>query len=455
MKRALLFFCLFFLSLPAAADELTLPKVEKFVTSNGIQVLYIHDDLPRITLSASVCAGYLYEDGSRAGETDILARMLSVSGTAKYPADALDAAVESTGSRFAVRPDWENITVSFQSLDENAPLAFETVSGLLLQPAFSDESFEFARSLLREKIAREGEDPFTAAYARARELIFGKKGYGARATNDSVNGLSRGAVTSLWSQSVKSGNLVIAVSSSRPLSEVKALAEKSFASVPKGGRIDYPAVCPSSEAMKSFGGRIYFITRDIPQSMVVICAPAPGIRDDGAYALRLADEILGGGDFNSKLTREIREKRGLAYSAGSVTRMRRSAGIFVAYSHCDADKTAQTLSLAEQCISETAAGKFSADDLALAKQSIVRGYIFQFDSPLAVLSHYQSLWYNGFDDSYLSAYTSRIEEVSADDLRARFSALSSPGMVRVVIGNAAARASLAGSGEIVDIQDIR
>ncbi|MGL4368547.1 MAG: M16 family metallopeptidase, partial [Spirochaetota bacterium] len=352
-------------------------------------------------------------------------------------------------------PGWENMTVSFQSLDENAPLAFETVADLLAEPAFTQSSFDLSRSLLREKIAREGEDPFAAAYARARELIFDKKGYGVRATLESADSLSLETVSSLWSEAVKSGNLVIAVSSSRPLAEVKAMIEKNFAALPSGARIDYPAVYPSVQKMKSFENKIYFIQRDIPQATVIFCAPAPGISDEGAYALRLADEILGGGAFNSKLTREIREKRGLAYSAGSIMRMRRSAGIFVAYSHCDADKTGQTLSLAAECIADTASGKFSAEDLSLAKQSIVRSYIFQFDSPMNILSHYLSLWYNGFDESYLKNYPVMIESQKAEDLRARFSALSGQGMARIVIGNRAARASLAGSGEIVDVPDIK
>ena len=444
MKRLILsaaFFCAALIPLHAD-DALKLPPVERFVTSNGIQVVCIRDELPKITISASVCTGYLYETPSNAGVNDLTARLLNIRGTKTNPAEKLDTLVDSTGSRFSVRPDWGTVTVSFQALDEFSDLACSTVAGILREPAFDAQRFDLARSLLRERIAREDQDPFAAAYGRARQLIFDGSGYGVRATTASVSSLTLDDVKKLWASSVKSGNIVIAVASQRPASEIKTMIEKHFAPIPKGPRSDYQVKNPSKEHLSSVAGKVYFIERSIPQSTVVFCSPAPGILAGDEYALRVADEVLGGGGFNAKLTTEIREKRGLAYSTGSVIRMRKNAGVFISYAQCDADKTAETMELMNGCVGQMRKGQISADELSLATQSIARGYVFEFDTPLNVLSHYLSLWYNGLPDSYISGYTKRILSQNAKTLQTSFSSIADQGIVTVVIGNAKAKESL-------------
>lgn len=455
MRRLIAFFiCLCASAVPAfSADDFKLPAVERFVTSNGISVVCIHDDLPKITVSASVCAGYLYETQANAGLTDITARLLSISGTAAHPQSELDKTVDATGSRFSVHPDWETVTVSFQALDEFSDLACETVSGILSTPALRAQEFELCRSLVKEHIIREDQDPFSAVYGRARAMLFDGKGYGVRATAATAASVTLENMSSFWASSVRSGNLVLAVASPRPASEIRALVEKYFSRIPRGSRIDYTASVPSSTHLKSLDGTVYFLERAIPQSTVVFCAPAPDVRSDSAYPLRVADEILGGGEFNAKLTKEIREKRGLAYSTGSIIRMRRNAGVFIAYAQCDADKTGESFSLMKECISQMRSGDFSADDLDLARQSISRSYVFGFDTPLNVLSHYLSLWYNNLPDSYLSSYTSKILSQQPSDVKKSFSSMTDGGMVTVVIGNKQALDAVKGKGKVVILSD--
>jgi predicted Zn-dependent peptidase len=455
MKRLILIAALpFALALPAPAqDDLKLPPVERFVTSNGIQVVCIRDELPKITVSASVCAGYLYETPANAGLTDVTARLLNISGTKAHPQEALDLLVDATGSRYSVRPDWETVTVSFQALDEFSDLACETVSGILCAPAFADQQFELARSLQREKISREDQDPFAAAYGRARTMLFEGKGYGVRATSASVSSLKLDDLKKVWSSSVKGGNIVLAVASPRPAKDIKVLVEKYFASIPKGSRAEYSSSLPSKEHIRDVTGSVYFIERAIPQSTVILCAPAPGVADQRSHALRVADEILGGGGFNAKLTTEIREKRGLAYSTGSVIRMRKNAGVFISYAQCDAVKTAETMELMNGCVAQMNRGEFTAEDLTLSTQSIARSYVFEFDTPANVLSHYLSLWYNALPDSYLSEYTRKILAQDNASVKAAFASLTQKGVVTVVIGNASARTALEAKGKVVLLPD--
>jgi len=423
-------------SLPlAGAEKIDLPKVESFTLSNGVTIKYIHDELPRITIAAMVATGFLYEKNAQAGITEMTAKALSFCGTHKYPGRALAEYTDSTGSRYGISPDWESVTVSYQALDEFTEDAFSVTGGILIDPPLKNENISLAKHLMKEKIAREKEDPMMAAYLAARKLIYGNESYGIRATSATVDGFSIDEVNRYWKDAVCSRNMVIGIASSRPLAEIKALAEKYFGIVPEGERRTYSADRAADfERAEKNAGKVYHIYRDIPQSTIVILSPGADLHNPGADSLDVADQILGGGDFNSKLVREIREKRGLAYGAGSVTRMRDRTGLFMAYSQCDNTKAAEVLSLMRESISDTAGGKISDDEMRLAKQSIVRSYIFAFDSELSVLSRYLSLWYGNFSEDYLTGYPARIEGVTKESVSSAFGSIVNKGYVTVVLG---------------------
>ncbi|HNX60152.1 MAG TPA: pitrilysin family protein, partial [Spirochaetota bacterium] len=349
MKSKFICLCVsaFLLALPVrGAEKMDLPKVESFSLSNGVKVLYIHDELPRITVAAMVASGFLYEKSETAGITEMTAKALSFCGTNKYPGRSLAEYIDSTGSRFSVSPDWESVTVSYQALDEFTEDAFSVTGGILIDPPVQDGNVALAKHLMKEKISREKEDPMMAAYLAARKLVFGDTSYGIRATAATVDAISIDGLKNHWRYAVKSGNIVIGIASSRSLAEIKQLAEKYYGSVPTGERQMYLSDRKSEyETAEKNAGKIYYIRRDIPQSTIVMLSPAPDMHDATADSLDVADQILGGGDFNSKLVQEIREKRGLAYGAGSIIRKRDRTGLFMAYAQCDNARAGEVVSL--------------------------------------------------------------------------------------------------------------
>lgn len=435
-RRILILLAVGLFTLPLfGSDPIRLPKVSEFTTSNGVKVFYIHDDLPRTFVTAMVGTGYLYENQSRAGITDCVTKTLSFCGTKALPGKALDERVEATGSVISVRPDWESVTVSYQTLAEFAGDAFSVTGGLLTEPALNKEQLDLSKQLVKERIKREMEDPMMAAYLSARKMVFGDNSYGIRATLSTVDTVTLDDVSAYWKQVVKSENVAIAVASSLSLDEVTKMTERSFGKIPSGKRDHYPSDLNSVRTRtKELSQKVFFISRDIPQTTILFLAPGTDLHDKSLDALTVADQILGGGDFNSKLIREIREKRGLAYSAGSIIRSRDATGIFMAYAQCDTAKTGEVLSLMRSSVDEMRSGSIEKDDLDLAKLSLVRSYIFEFDSELSVLSKYLSLWYTGLPVGFLTGYQSRIEKIDVRNISSSFSKLLGDGYVTVILG---------------------
>jgi len=432
---ALIFFALTPLTSLFGADELRLPEVVRFSTSNGVTVYYVHDELPRITVAALVATGYLYETPEKAGITNLTTRTLSFGGTEDLSGTVLEEKVDATGSRFSVSPDWESISVSYQALDEFCEDAFIVTGGLLSKPAVTQGHFDLAKQLEKAKIAREGEDPMMAAYLAARGLLFNGTTYGIRPTVASVDACTLNDVVNNWKKSVCASNVVIGIASSRPLPEIKILAEKYFGKIAKGERLRYIVDVAADRArVRTLSGKVFFMRRDIPQSTVIILAPGADVHDPSADDLSVADQILGGGDFNSRLIREIREKRGLAYGTGSIMRMRNNVGIFMAYAQCESTKTPEVYSLMKNAIDDVAGGNIIPEDTELAKLSMIRSHIFAFDSELSVLSSYLSLWYTGLPVDYITGYAGRIGKTGEKSVSAAFARLIGDGYVTVILG---------------------
>jgi len=171
-----------------AYDKLV-PAAESFVLKNGIKVFYVGDELPQITIAASVGYGKLYEKKDTAGLSDLLARTLSISGSRKYPGGKMHEAVDSAGGQISVASSWEGIVVSVKVLKKFAPLAFDVLSDLVANPNFDEKYFQTAKSIYSAHIKKKFDDPGNLAIEKLREVIFDGEGYGSFPTHPCGRGV--------------------------------------------------------------------------------------------------------------------------------------------------------------------------------------------------------------------------------------------------------------------------
>jgi len=199
-------------------------------------------------------------------------------------------------------------------------------------------------------------------------------------------------------------------------------------------------------------GKVFFYEKDIPQCTIVFGAPVPDIHYQGAYALSVMNYILGGGSFNSRLMNEIRVKRGLAYSVMSVVRFRHRTGVFIAFAQTENQNADRVMELLDSGIRGMTSAAGLAGELDWAKRSILNSFIFNFDTPMNILSNRIEIEYNGLPDTYYSDYPGNISRVTVDDMRREAGLISSAGMVRLVVGKGDIRDRLSRFGEVVLIK---
>ncbi len=438
---------------PGRGEDLSLPPVKTGELDNGIRVFYVKDDLPQVTIIASMGYGMLHEDGNSAGMSRLLAEALSISGSKKYPDIELNKTVENLGGRLSIEASYENITVYVRVLERFRNRAFDIVSDILTNPNFNEKDLAAAKSLVKEEIRRSYDDPAQIAFMKAREIIFNGCGYGACATEKMIDSYALDMVKELWEKHAVGGNIYIGISESEGYGEVEGLIRKSFSPIRQGPRVDYVLDMESiRENLREKRGKIFLYPKDIPQSTIVIGTMAPDIHYEGSYALTMMNFILGGGSFNSRLVREIRVKRGLAYTVMSLVRFRYSTGIFLSFAQTANSTVPTAVSLMNENFREMAGKPVSGDELTWARNSIENSHVFKFTNTQEVLVNIMDRAFNRLPEDYYSDYVDNIRDVTAEAITAETEKLFNNGLITVVVGKIPNREEIGKFGTVVELQ---
>jgi zinc protease len=151
-------------------------------------------------------------------------------------------------------------------------------------------------------------------------------------------------------------------------------------------------------------------------------------------ALRVANYILGGGGFNSRLMREVRSTRGLAYSVYSYFQVgRHLPGMFIAGSETKSQSTVEVVVLMRQLMRQMMLEPVSEAELELAKKSLINSFVFAFDNNHSIVSRRMRLDYFAYPETYMATYRQKIAAVTVADIQRVANQYLHPDRLQVVL----------------------
>ncbi len=435
----------------AAKDQLEMPAVKKISVSNNLNAFYIKDNLPQLTITAVIGYGKLYETAANAGLSRLVSQMLKNGGSRKYPGGILHKSIEDIGGKLSISTGYEHFVIQIKVLSKFKDTAFTILNSLLTEPVFKAKNLYSAKLLVTSRIKRTNDNPAQVAFIKARKIIFNGNSYGAEATVKKVNSFALQQVKDLWNKIVVTKNIYIGIATSIPFETIQTSCE-IFKSIPQRDKILYSIdTAAIKQKLQTTKGKIYFYKKDIPQATVVMGTIAPNVVSKDIYNLAIMNYILGGGSFNSWLMKEIRVKRGLAYSTGSVIRSRLQTGIFLAYAQTNARSVATVIKIMNSNLKKMQTKGVTSEELAWAKNAIINSYVFNFDSTAALLSNVIDLKYNSLPDDYYDDYLKNIKKVARKEvLRASRDLFGNP-VVIMVVGPEGCKQKLKKLAAIVDL----
>jgi predicted Zn-dependent peptidase len=409
------------------------PEPRRVALPNGLIIYLLEDhELPVFNLIAYTKVGSIYVPEDKAGLSSLTGSVMRTGGTESQTGDQIDQALEYVGASVESGISQEYGSVSGTSLIKDSDLVIKTVNDILRHPAFAEDKLELARGQVIEGIRRQNDDPNQIAGREFRRLVYGRDSPWARVpTMTSVRSITRQDLVNFHHRYFHPNNTLIALSGDFKADAMMAKLRSTFGNWEKAA-IEYPKLAPVKDVPKT---QVFTVARDLPQTVVYM--GHVGMHRDPIEkpTVDVLNEILGGGGFTSRLMREVRSNQGLAYSVVGVLTPGADRGLFFSYAQTRTESAMQAATVMRRIIGEMVTKPVTEEEVRLAKDSILNSYVFQYDSPYAIVS--QRAYYEllGYPDGYMKRYPELIRKVTPAAVKAAAAKYLHPDrMVYLVVG---------------------
>lgn len=380
----------------------------------GVPVYFLEDhELPLVTVYATFEGGVRHFPRDFFAAASAMPGLLRTGGTLALPPDSVDARIElmalamSFGQGGGSASSWVN-TLSVQ-VDE----AVRLWADMLRSPRFDSTQVELWRGSELERVRRRRDDPASLAFGRFNRIMYGEHpvGWEMGATDLEPADLADERLRYVHAAVVCPENMVLGVAGDISWRRIRALLNEMLAEWPAcSGNLQED---PGPEIRPDPG--VFVIHREIEQSVVVM-AHATSIRqgdNDGYFASRIGNAILGASGLSSRLASELRTREGLAYSASSIwTTSRRDDGLAGALTRTRPETTLAAARLLLAAIDSMRASPPAQAEVTHAVDEVVNGFVFNFRTPFQIIARGMAYRRLDLPPDWLERYVDGIQDVT-------------------------------------------
>lgn len=414
--------------------KVTPAQPQRFVLPNGAVVFLLENhELPVVSGVAYFKSSPALVPDDRVGLASLAGEVMRSGGTATHPGDALDDRLAAIGAAINSGIGADQANGGFRCLTENTSEVIGTWADVLRHPAFPDDKIELAKVGLRRTIASRNDEMVGLLTRTASQAVYGKKNkYAREAEYATVEPITKADCDKLHAAVFVPERAVLAIYGDFKTADMKTLLAAKFGDWKASGTPAPPAV----ETPRTVTPKLLFAPKDdVTQSGIVITQPGSRADDPDYASLQVLEQGLGGG-FQSRLFNKIRTQRGLAYATGANAGSDyHRPGVFLAYSLTKSESTMVALSLLREEVAKVTKATFTSDELDAAKQSVVNGFVFNFEDPSQVL--FRSAFYelNGYPLDFLLKYQKDLDAVTAQSvLEAAKRKITPEAQVAIIVG---------------------
>ena len=414
--------------------------IQHWVHGSGAKVYLIESPvIPMLDVEIQVDGGSRRDPASQAGLASVTAGMLSggVAALGDQPAldeNQLSEAWVDLGAQFGAGAGGDRFTVSLRSLTQPDLLkdAVALAARQMGSPAWPEAVWKRDRERMLASLKEAETRPGTIAGRAFAKAVYGDHPYGAETTAESLSAIGVEDMRAFYRRHASACraqvSLVGAVNRERAH---RIVGELMAAWIPNGCEAlpAVPEVTPLSAAVDQ---RLPF---DAAQAQVLIGQPGMRRDDPDHFPAFVGNYILGGGGFVSRLTTEVREKRGLSYSVYSYFSPGLHAGAFQIGLTTRPDQATQALEVALDVLREFVSKGPSEAELQAAKEYLVNSFALRIDSNRKLIANLSNMAWHGLPLDYLDTWTDKVKSVSVADIRRTFTRVLQPErLVTVVVG---------------------
>ena len=406
------------------------PKIDHWVAPSGARVFFVENhDLPILDVQVDFAAGTAYDPPGKAGLASMTEGLLDM-GVQGLDENQLSNRMADLGALLSGGADMDRASISLRTLsaaDKRVP-ALDVLQAVLATPQFPQDVFdrEKARtiSVLKESSTR----PDAIASKAFWAAMYPAHPYGRYSTPDSVNGLQRDDLLAFYRNNFTAQRATVTMVGDVSRAQAEALAQQLTGALPSGGSVPAPVMAQRPPAAE------LRIAHPAAQAHVLIGVPALKRGDPDFFPLVVGNYSLGGGGFVSRLMKEVREKRGFAYSVSSYFLPLAQTGPFQIGLQTKKAQANDALKVTRDVLTRFLSEGPSDEELRAAKQNLVGSFPLRLDSNRKLLENVAVIGFYGLPLDYLDNYAANVEQVTVAEIKAAFARHVKPeNMVTVVV----------------------
>lgn len=391
--------------------------------ANGVSAWLVRDTaLPLVHIKLAWRGGTAADPENLNGLAALMADLMT-QGAGDMDAQAFQKALADKAIKLGISAGRDDISISLQCLSRFKDDCFALLEKALHQPRFDADALERARAARLAGLERRRQNPASLAYNGFYENAFPNHPYGVSPDRQQA-GLQRitaADVRDQYERHLARDNALVAIVGDMSQSETRRLLTRLFGALPETHRLTLPAFAKIEAKAK-----MLHQTRRGPQTTIYFGHQGIGYDHPDFFAHFVMNHILGGGGFTSRLTEEVREARGLAYSVVSYLSPGQYGNIWLGSVASDNKTAQQALDIIRGEMRRLADEGVSADRLAAAQTYLTGAYALRFDSGSKIAGQLIGVRLNGLAADYFQTRNASIRAVTPADIQRAARALLQP-----------------------------
>jgi len=410
IRSLILFFVVFAFPVNAAVN------IDSWITDKGAKVLFVKNhDLPIIDVEVSFKAGSAYDRLESAGTASLTNHMMLL-GSDNLKQEEIINKFTEIGAEIGSGFDQDKSSFSLRTLSEKKQEAFKLFQLVLHKPNFDKDIVEREKQRYISSIRQSDTLPDSIGSKAFMKAMYGDHSYALPSSGfvESVEKINVTDLKSFYDSTYLPKSAVIVIVGDLSKKEATLFANQISHDLPSNKNLQ------SLKEVKL--NQSHTIKIDHPSSQAHLHFGYPIMKrgDKDFFPLYVGNYILGGGGFVSRLTEEVREKKGYVYSVYSYFMPMQEKGPFQIGLQTKKEQIDQAFDLVKKVVKEFIDFGPTEKELVAAKSNMVGGFPLRLDSNKKIMNYISMMAFYNYPLDYLETFSEKVKAVTTEQIKDAF-----------------------------------
>ena len=387
--------------------------VQEISTKKGITFWFVEDhSVPLLSMSISFKGGAYFDEIGKEGTSSFVASLLD-EGSGELDSINFQERMKSLGMKLRFSSSKDNFSGTFQTVSENITESFNLLKLAINHPAFNKNAIEKIRNQVNASLKIQESDIQYLASKNFDESFYNNHKFSRSDTGtiESIKKIKKEDLKKYVKKYFTKSNLVIGVSGDITKDKLIKLIDSTFGNLDDGKNISF--LIPKFNSLNK-GKKV--VTKETPQTSVVFGQRGLKREDEDFFAARIANYVLGGGGFQSKLYKKIREENGLVYSIYSYLIPFTNDGIIIGGFQTKNSSVYETIDLLKDEWDAAKKKGLTQEELDNAKSYFIGSFSRNYTSTLAIANLLETIQFYNLGIDYFQRREKIIKNLTLENI---------------------------------------